>query len=451
MDSWRYSRSIWGAPTPDTMNLIPKIQGISIYKEDGYILKTHLKIRLVKVRIMIEVEVAWRRCLIPIAEIKLPEYDGEDFVLSNGHYDSWHVGIGGNATGNAVLLEMAHLLHKYRQKLKRPIKIARWPGHSTGRYAGSTWYCDNFAMDLYRGCNMNMNYDSPECKDATNYDLSTWMDKLEDFGRSSINEAIGKDAAGIRPVRAGDYSFNGIGIPLLYGLTSYILNKIIDARGWYHVGGCEGNPGWHTEHDDMMIADRSVMEADTKVYALAAFRLASSSLYPLNFSKTLSKSIELIGGNAKDTAAEFDFALLMSELRRLESDVQEFYKLLDTNKPSELQTRIANQSLENFARLIIVVFYTRSGRFNHDLALGVPLYPGLSSVRTLLQMKYGNNKFRFQKTQLLRSRNKVQSSINYRASQTSNPTSDRRHKTDKLAELGTNAFALKSRSRERPF
>ena len=27
-------------------------------------------------------------------------------------------------------------------------KIAWWPGHSTGRYAGSTWFADAFALDL---------------------------------------------------------------------------------------------------------------------------------------------------------------------------------------------------------------------------------------------------------------------------------------------------------------
>jgi len=34
--------------------------------------------------------------------------------------------------------------------LRRSVKIAWWPGHSTGRYAGSTWFTDAFALDLDR-------------------------------------------------------------------------------------------------------------------------------------------------------------------------------------------------------------------------------------------------------------------------------------------------------------
>ena len=66
-------------------------------------------------------------------------------MLVHGHYDSWDVGVGDNATGDATLLEIARVLWKNREKLKRSVRIAWWPGHSTGRYAGSTWFADTFA------------------------------------------------------------------------------------------------------------------------------------------------------------------------------------------------------------------------------------------------------------------------------------------------------------------
>jgi hypothetical protein len=61
----------------------------------------------------------------------------------HGHYDSWDVGVGDNATGDAAMLEIACALWTHRDKLRSAAsRIAWWPGHSTGRFAGSTWYAD---------------------------------------------------------------------------------------------------------------------------------------------------------------------------------------------------------------------------------------------------------------------------------------------------------------------
>ena len=95
--------------------------------------------------------------------------DPDEFLLVHGHYDSWYVGIGDNATGDATLLELARVLHANRGRLKRSVRIAWWPGHSTGRYAGSTWYADTFADDLDEWCIGHLNIDSPGCVGATAY------------------------------------------------------------------------------------------------------------------------------------------------------------------------------------------------------------------------------------------------------------------------------------------
>ena len=63
-------------------------------------------------------------------------------MLVHGHYDCWEVGVGDNATGDATLLELARVLWVIARRLRRSVKLAWWPGHSTGRYAGSTWFAD---------------------------------------------------------------------------------------------------------------------------------------------------------------------------------------------------------------------------------------------------------------------------------------------------------------------
>jgi Zn-dependent M28 family amino/carboxypeptidase len=85
-------------------------------------------------------------------------------VLVHGHYDSWDVGIGDNATGDSTLLELARVLWTHRDALRRSVKIAWWPGYSTGRYAGSTWFVDAFVLELDRNCLARINCDSPGCR-----------------------------------------------------------------------------------------------------------------------------------------------------------------------------------------------------------------------------------------------------------------------------------------------
>lgn len=59
--------------------------------------------------------------------------------------------------GDAALLEVARVLWAHRDILKRSVRIAWWPGHSTGRYARSAKFADRFAIDL----DEKVNCDSP--------------------------------------------------------------------------------------------------------------------------------------------------------------------------------------------------------------------------------------------------------------------------------------------------
>jgi hypothetical protein len=50
------------------------------------------------------------------------------------------------------MLEVARVLWHMRGKLRRSVRIAWWPGHSAGRYGGSTWYLDAHAADFAKRC-----------------------------------------------------------------------------------------------------------------------------------------------------------------------------------------------------------------------------------------------------------------------------------------------------------
>ena len=111
---------------------------------------------------------AQRRRKVPVATIPGAK-EPDKFVLVHGHYDSWDVGVGDNATGDATLMELSRVLWENRAGLRRSVRLAWWPGHSTGRYAGSTWFTDHFAIDLDENCVAQINCDSPGCRWATSY------------------------------------------------------------------------------------------------------------------------------------------------------------------------------------------------------------------------------------------------------------------------------------------
>ena len=81
-------------------------------------------------------------------------------MLFSGHIDSWHRGAMDNGSANALMLEVLRVLLPQREMLRRSIRLAFWSGHSHGRYAGSTWYADNFWEELHENCVLHLNADS---------------------------------------------------------------------------------------------------------------------------------------------------------------------------------------------------------------------------------------------------------------------------------------------------
>jgi hypothetical protein len=270
---------IWGAPDLDNMHDEPKIPVLAISKSDGQELIDLCGQGRVEIKAQTRLEKGWFPC--PLIDIFIEgTEEPEKYVLLHGHLDSWHVGIGDNATGDAALLEMARIYHKHRDKLKRSLRIAIWPGHSYGRYAGSTWFADMFGLDLDENCIAQVNCDSPGCRWATSYERMMWMSEANDFCVEAIRDAVGQTSAGTRPLRAGDYSFNNIGITSFFMLSSTMPDELLKEKGYYAVGGCGGNIDWHTETDTIEVADLDILVKDIRVYITAVFRAINATVHP---------------------------------------------------------------------------------------------------------------------------------------------------------------------------
>jgi Zn-dependent M28 family amino/carboxypeptidase len=257
---WGICTTVWGTPDLRDLPRKPKIAVVAVNNPDGMHLIEAAK-RSESATLTADLTEGWFASPVPVVTIPGTD-EAEPFVLLHGHYDSWDYGIGDNAVGDATLLEVARVLWKHRDRLKRSVRIALWPGHSTGRYAGSTWFADRFAIDLYENCIAQVNCDSPGCRLATEYRHISWMDETESFAQSVIRDVTGQESFGERPHQAGDYSFNNIGISSFFMLLSTMPDEERERLGYYGVGGCGANIEWHTEEDLIHIADREILMKD---------------------------------------------------------------------------------------------------------------------------------------------------------------------------------------------
>lgn len=404
--------SIWGTPTLENIDTKPKTPIININKSDGEYLKKRVREASVRVRIETHLEEGWKKCVLPVAEIK-GRSDPEKFVLVHGHYDSWYYGVGDNATGDATLLEIARVFNKFKNKLERSLRVAWWPGHSTGRYAGSTWYVDNFGLDIEENCIAQIDCDSPGCRWATAYEDLMCMKEAEEFCKKVVRDVAGKEAKGIRPIRAGDYSFNNIGVTSFYMLSSNIPKKLRDEKKLYSVGGCGGNIEWHTEADCMEIADKENLLRDIKVYAASILRVLNSDVYPFDFRKTVEELIQLLNYYAEESDSKFDLTPVANELSGLMSDLEEFYSLVGKteDKKNQKKMREANEIIIRLGRILIPIDFAKTEMFEHDPAISLPPMPEIEPIRQLLRFTGDEDDSKFLKNQLLRSRNKIVSKL----------------------------------------
>ncbi|MGG5820936.1 M28 family metallopeptidase [Falsiroseomonas sp. HW251] len=360
---WGSGSAIWGTPDLDDLPWRTPIPGCAVAKPDGDALIEAAR-RGASATLTTVVEEGWFDQVLP--EVRIPGLEESDrFVLLHGHYDSWDVGIGDNATGDACMLEAARVLYEHRASLRRGVRICWWPGHSTGKFAGSTWYADAFARDLARGCVAHLNCDSPGCRDATDYPTIPWMAENRAFVTEAVADVTGKKAGGKRPSQSSDYSFNNLGISGCFSASSRIPKQEVERRGWYFVMGNGGNTAWHTDRDQLDVADPEVLLTDIRLYALAVFRLATHAAIPLDPGALVGELQGHLDRYASAAGDRFDLAPSRAAMQALAAKLAAF----EASKPdpaTATATRLA------VLRRLVPLDYTRGTRFRRDIGLPAP-------------------------------------------------------------------------------
>ena len=374
---------VWGTPTPETIDLIPKIPVVQITKEDGERLRAEGGVATLRTK----TETGWFPVRLPVAEIR---GQTDEFVLVAGHIDSWHLGVTDNGTGNVTCLEIARLMKQMQPQLRRGVRVAWWPCHSNGRYAGSTWYADHAWQDLHDHCVGYINLDSPGALGATVYDLITATAENAAFLTSVVKEITGQSPEWERPLRAGDQSFWGPGVSSAHMLLS---SRPVGQRA--AVGGCGLGWWWHTEEDTMDKADRGVLETDCKILAETCYRLATDEVLPYDLTAAIDELATEVKRLQDAAKGHVDFGPLLGELAALRAK-----KL-----PADPEAR--NRAVLGALRQLTPANYTAAGPFDHDAAVPAKPVPALQAATRLPSLNPESNDYRFLQTRLRREQNRL--------------------------------------------
>ncbi len=396
---------IWGGvPELHERDKIPDVPIVHVNSPDGEQLRSMADDDGVTAELSTSLTTDWFECPVIVASIDATEVESDEFVLLHGHYDSWHVGITDNATGDAGMLEIARVFDDVADTLNRNLRIAWWPGHSTGRYAGSTWYADEFGVELARNCVAHVNMDSPGTKDATEYtDMSCWTPEAHELVTESIDDVTGASSQERFPFRAGDYSFDNLGVTGFLMLSSNIPEDIRDERGYHTVGGCGGNSdAWHLSTDTLDKAGRDELVRDIRVYAVSLLRVLTPDVLPFDHRRNAEKIRETVAGY--DDAAEdnFDFSPTLDALEQLVEALDSFQTAIAND---DIDPATANRTITELSRVLTRLNLVEKKQFEQDPAVSrqpVPRYAPAERFETL-----DEDERRFLTRQLTRKQNAV--------------------------------------------
>ena len=214
-----------------------------------------------------------------------------------------------------------------------------------------------------------------------------WMAEADALCRTSIRDALGLPSERVRPLRAGDYSFNQIGPTGLYMLLSNIPIEERKRRGYYAVGGCGGNIAWHTPDDLMPVADLEILRRDLAVYLTTIVRILNAPLHPFDYAAAVDEIRAAVAQYQQAAGGEIDFGPLLDLLTRLGDDIRNWRvratAQIERAPGDAAERRRLNGVLRRLARLLVPLNYARGERFDHDPALKFGAVPRLEAAASL--------------------------------------------------------------------
>lgn len=405
---WRALKAVWGNPTPESWNDIPRLFGVSISRADGMMLQGRMKEGPVSLHVRATGNRVWRRLSQPLAWLHAPETspEREQFIVVSGHIDSWDPGVTDNITGMSVMLEIARLLASKRETLRRSVVFCFWNGHEVAEAAGSTYFVDSHWEQINRNAVAYFNIDSVGMKGTSEFhinscpELGAFSDTLS---RAVFADSLPQKITTLR--RVGDQSFFGIGVSAATGRHSYAAD-VVKAQngatlGWYN----------HTEFDTIEVMDPEALEADLDWCSRYVHALATEPVLPQRFKARLADMRERFAAILPEGDIPPELAPIIDALAAAEARVIWFDAYLEqaTSVEDALRER-ANRVVLRLSRLMTFPTTSASGRYGQDsygistLAYPVPL---LAALETFRAVERASTDGRLLSTKLVRLRHEI--------------------------------------------
>lgn len=400
---YRGLKGVWGNPTPESYKKIPRIVGCGITRVDGeYLRDLCLAGEKVKIHLKVTAERLWETLPQPIGIIRGSE-EPEKFLMVSAHLEGWEPGATDNATGIANSIDIARVLAKHKDELKRSVYFTYWNGHEIAEATGSTWFADYFWDTVDENCIGYINIDSTGMAGTEVYRISASRE-LGEFASEAAKMALDVDAKPTPLGKIGDQSFFGMGVPSIFaqmGFTDEVIEYNHGAfLGWWN----------HTIEDGMDKVSKEALDKDNKAELAAILGFINSDILPYNFRET-AKDINLKVNNLMNAAeGVIDLSLLKKASDSFILNVERLNEYISSQKDATTldQCKAINHTLLRLSRTLTGPFYSATDKYSQDsygLSVLTKPIPLLYPIYEMSNMDKTNLEYRLQYTQMLRNRN----------------------------------------------
>lgn len=367
---------VWGNPEPKDLDAYLCIPAVTVNYAGGKWIGELLAHDTV-CRMKTEVKTWWTK--LPVLTADLGD-TSKAFMLLTAHVDSWHQGALDNASGNAAVLEIARILSEYRGSLRRGIRLVFWSGHSHGRYAGSTAYCDEFFQELHDKAFLHVNADCLGGCGASLLSQAGCMAETWSLGDYAVRTVTGESLEGTRFGRSCDQAFWGTGTPSLFSSvseqpkpeTADAASKAFSAMFGGSKGGGYGW-WWHTVSDTPDKLDPELLQRDARIFLAATLKACTDTVIPLDIRAGFAEFAGHARRYAQMAGPCLDFAPLLDDVSWVES-------LLARQDLVILPEDAANRLILDFERKLVPLLNVKGSIYGHDPAVSQGPLPLLENV-----------------------------------------------------------------------
>ncbi|TRO49022.1 M20/M25/M40 family metallo-hydrolase [Candidatus Bathyarchaeota archaeon] len=256
----------YGPPTGGISPIVPSI-GVS-YEEGSYLQRLLGRKGRVKLRIETECENVDVESWNVVAD--LPGELDDETVVYGGHYDGHDIAVGAldDATGAVCVMEVARVLAKERERLRRSIRFIAFAAEEIGLY-GSRAYVSEHEEEM-EDVRFMLNFDGAGRSGRQGFGLHGWPELEGFFG--DVADAVGVDI----PISQGVSPYSDHWPFLLKGIPTSGMGDPEEAR-------LRGGRGYgHTMHDTVDKTDLRAQRECVANSSLAAVRILNTDEWPVS-------------------------------------------------------------------------------------------------------------------------------------------------------------------------